>query len=236
VSHRKTLEQLVLDGTFLARKDHPLLAGPELPWSAFAALQRKYRAASEPFERRAIALAFERLVRQATAEAEHQLTPSLAEALAKLGPAGSFEQLARFFPWALRHYQGAHAGKPFRLEPFQRDFLAEFWRRRANGRRVYSVGLLGIAKGNGKTPLAAGLGLYALLSEQGAPRGIRDRRLPGAGRARPRLRPHLGRGAPALCLAQARRDHPLPRASRSLQRALLRRAPEPGREPERCSG
>src|SRR5438093_2472487 len=52
---------------------------------------------------------------------------------------------------------------------FQRDFLREFWRRDKQGRRVYSVGLLGVPKGNGKTPLAAALGLHALLSERDAP-------------------------------------------------------------------
>src|SRR5207253_3114787 len=69
----------------------------------------------------------------------------------------------------LKHFQGPAAGRRFRLAPFQERFVHEFWRRKGNGRRVYSVGLLAIPKGNGKTPLAAGLGTYALLDSPSSP-------------------------------------------------------------------
>src|SRR5207245_6687670 len=93
----------------------------------------------------------------------------LDRALAELGRPGSFRQLERFFPRFLRHQAGERAGQPFELERFQRAFLREFWRRDRHGRRLYSVGLLGIPKGNGKTPLAAALGLHALLTGTDAP-------------------------------------------------------------------
>src|SRR5207245_10660829 len=93
----------------------------------------------------------------------------LDRALAELGRPGSFRQLERFFPRFLRHQAGERAGLPFELEQFQRAFLREFWRRDRHGHRLYTVGLLGVPKGNRKTPLAAALGLHALLSGTDAP-------------------------------------------------------------------
>jgi phage terminase large subunit-like protein len=170
---RKTLVQLVQDGTFAARMDRELLEGPDVPWPALAALQSRYRAEGAEFARRAVAREFERLVRLVHAEVDRRVVGArprgLVDELAKLGPARSYKQLEAFFPWAFRHYKGASAGDPFRLELFQRRFLREFWRRRPDGRRVYQVGLFGVPKGSGKTPLAAGLGLYTLVTEMDAP-------------------------------------------------------------------
>src|SRR5207248_8212253 len=45
----------------------------------------------------------------------------------------------------------------------------EFYRRDKHGRRVYRSGVLGVPRGNGKTPLAAALGLYELLTRTDAP-------------------------------------------------------------------
>src|SRR5205823_5630074 len=59
-----------------------------------------------------------------------------------------------------------------RLAPFQEEFLREFYRRDERGRRRYQVGLLGLPRGNGKTSLAAGLGLYELCARSDAPQII----------------------------------------------------------------
>ena len=172
---RKRLVDHVLSGTFLARQHGELLAGgDDLPWPGFAALQGEYRRARSVPEQRAVALDFERLVRGVRAQADQlgiaPLTPSLDETLASLGPANTTKQVVAFFPRFLRHYQASgSAGKPFTLAPFQRQFLSEFWRRDRYGRRIYQVGLLGVPKGNGKTPLAAGLGLHALVSGANSP-------------------------------------------------------------------
>jgi phage terminase large subunit-like protein len=172
---RKRLLDHVLEGSFLARQHGGLLADKDdLPWPGFAALQAEYRRARSVPEQRAVALDFERLVRGVRAQADElgiaPLAPSLDDTLAALGPTDSLKQVVGFFPRFLRHYQSSgSAGKPFRLAPFQRAFLGEFWRRDRHGQRVYQVGLLGIPKGNGKTPFAAGLGLHALVSCQNSP-------------------------------------------------------------------
>jgi phage terminase large subunit-like protein len=172
---KKRLLDHVLSGTFLARQHGELLASADdLPWPGFAALQGEYRRARSVPEQRAVALNFERLVRGVLAQADElgiaPLARSLDEMLAELGPADSVKQVVAFFPRFLRHYQAnASAGKPFTLAPFQRKFIAEFWRRDRYGRRVYQVGLLGVPKGNGKTPLAAGLGLHALVTGKNSP-------------------------------------------------------------------
>jgi phage terminase large subunit-like protein len=155
-----------MDGTFLARQDEELLAGPPLPWAAFAALQLQFVQATSRAVRRTIALEFEKLVRRAHQEAKQGATevrPDLAAALDRLGPRGSFQRLARFFPAYLHHVAGPKAGQRFHLSRFEREFLQEFWRRDKHGRRIYQVGLWGVPKGNGKTPIAAGLGVHALL-------------------------------------------------------------------------
>ena len=68
-----------------------------------------------------------------------------------------------------RHTKGARAGQPFELEPWQRDFVDEFYRVDDEGRRVYRLGILGIPRGNGKSPLAAGFGLFELVGRSDAP-------------------------------------------------------------------
>lgn len=62
---RKTLEQRVCEGRFLARQHEQLLASsPRLPWPLLPGLQRRFRVARSPRGRRLVALEFERAVRQ----------------------------------------------------------------------------------------------------------------------------------------------------------------------------
>lgn len=76
----------------------------------------------------------------------------------------------RFFEKALVHAKGRWAGQPFLLEPWQKDLLRELYGKTGpDGRRWYREALIGIARKNGKSALAAGLGLYHLTigGEQG---------------------------------------------------------------------
>jgi phage terminase large subunit-like protein len=171
----KSLDQHLRDGSFRARRaeHHALLAGPELPYPAFALLQARYRRATSEPERRAVALEFQHAVRLVHEQAEREQAEgggrSLEQELAKLGRPGSAARLLRFFPHYLRHPKGPLIGTPFRLEGWQQQFLREFNRRDRQGRRVYRLGVLGVPRGNGKSPLAAGLGLYELVNRHDAP-------------------------------------------------------------------
>jgi hypothetical protein len=76
---------------------------------------------------------------------------------------------ADFFPRYLVHTKGPAAGQPFKLEPWQRRFVEKFSRVNGDGERIYKRGMLGVARGNGKTPLAAGLALRELLGASDEP-------------------------------------------------------------------
>lgn len=72
---------------------------------------------------------------------------------------------------ALRLADGEHAGRPFELGPWQKFIVGSlFGWLGAEGYRRFRTAYTEIGKGNGKTPLAAGLGLYMALGEcrQGA--------------------------------------------------------------------
>jgi phage terminase large subunit-like protein len=76
-----------------------------------------------------------------------------------------------FFPKYVQHMEGPIAGKPFRLEPWQEGMVANLfgWKRRDEfGREVrrYRECLVFIARKNGKSPLAAGIGLYHLFCDR----------------------------------------------------------------------
>lgn len=64
---------------------------------------------------------------------------------------------------------GDHIGEPFRLMDWQRDWINEIYSADAKGTLRYRWSLLGISKGNGKSPLAAALALYHLLGDPDEP-------------------------------------------------------------------
>jgi len=67
----------------------------------------------------------------------------------------------KFFPLFLRHVEGACAGKPFRLEGWQRAVVGNlFGWLDDDGYRRYRTLFLMVPRKNGKTPLAAGIGAY----------------------------------------------------------------------------
>src|SRR5690349_12736983 len=71
----------------------------------------------------------------------------------------------RFFSF-LRHSEGTFAGKKFVLMPFEQFIVGcLFGWKREDGARRFRTAYIEIGKGNGKTPLAAALGLYGLLAD-----------------------------------------------------------------------
>ncbi len=79
----------------------------------------------------------------------------------------------RFFETELRHVEGAAAGKPFILEPWQRAVIANLfgWKRLDDeGRTVrrFREGFIYVPRKNGKTPMAAGIARFALCEDNEA--------------------------------------------------------------------
>lgn len=71
-----------------------------------------------------------------------------------------------FFATVLCLNGGAHEGRPFVLEPWQAFIVgALFGWKGADGSRRFRVAFVEVAKGNGKSPLAAGIGLYMLAAD-----------------------------------------------------------------------
>jgi phage terminase large subunit-like protein len=115
--------------------------------------------------RRALALDYEKLV----AASGSPEGPESRSRRLKDPHAGFALPVTRFFPAMFSHVKGPAAGQPFALEPWQRRFVEEFTRLNGEGERVYKRGMLGVARGNGKSPLAAGLALRELLCARDEP-------------------------------------------------------------------
>jgi len=145
----------------VARKHHRLLVGPLVGEERLRPIQRAYQeAASEP-ERRAIALEFEQ------AQRDRDIIAAPAGRSSDCDPlplaAGDF------FAECLRHQKGPAAGQPFLLEPWQREFVDELYRLDERGNRIYKRAILGVPRGNGKSPIAAAVGLYELMTRTDEP-------------------------------------------------------------------
>ncbi len=79
-------------------------------------------------------------------------------------------QAYRFFENVLKLNGGKHEGKPFILSPWQSFIVGSlFGWKRDDGRRRFQTAFIEIGKGNGKSPLAAGIGLYGMVAD-GEPR------------------------------------------------------------------
>lgn len=76
------------------------------------------------------------------------------------------DRALRFFPTVLRLADGAFAGKPFILHPFQQFLIGSlFGWKRQDGARRFRTAYVETAKGSGKSPTAAGVGLYMLVAD-----------------------------------------------------------------------
>jgi len=69
-----------------------------------------------------------------------------------------------FFPEFLIFYEGSFDGKPFNLTPNQQFIVGSIfgWKRKIDGFRRFRTVYCEMAKGQGKSPLAGGIGLYCL--------------------------------------------------------------------------
>lgn len=76
------------------------------------------------------------------------------------------DRVTSFFPTVLRLAGGEHEGKPFHLEPWEAFIVGSlFGWKKANGCRRFTVAFVETGKGSGKSPLAAGIGMYMMASD-----------------------------------------------------------------------
>lgn len=78
------------------------------------------------------------------------------------------ERAYRFFENVLRLNGGDFEGKPFVLEPSQAFIVGSLfgWIEESTGFRRFRVAYIEEGKGNGKSPLVAGIGLYGLVADE----------------------------------------------------------------------
>lgn len=76
------------------------------------------------------------------------------------------ERVIRLFSH-LKHFKGRHSGSPFRLEPWQAWIVASIYGfyHKKDGSRLTQTVYIEVARKNGKTALAAGIGLHALFND-----------------------------------------------------------------------
>jgi phage terminase large subunit-like protein len=79
------------------------------------------------------------------------------------------EDAILFFERVLRLAEGEFAGRPFRLEPWQQFVVGSlFGWKGPDGFRRFRTCYAEIGKGNGKSPMAAGIALYGLVADKEA--------------------------------------------------------------------
>lgn len=79
------------------------------------------------------------------------------------------EKAFRFFENVLKLSEGQFEGKPFQLDPSQAFIVGSlFGWKRADGTRRFRRSFIEQGKGNGKSPLAGGIGLYGLVADDEA--------------------------------------------------------------------
>lgn len=78
-----------------------------------------------------------------------------------------------FFPMFLRHHQGDLAGEPLFLEPWEQFIIANLfgWKRKQDDTRRFRKAYVSVARKNGKSAIAGGIGIKGLLLDgEGGPR------------------------------------------------------------------
>jgi len=83
--------------------------------------------------------------------------------------AGAAQRALDFFPVVLRLSEGQFDGLPFSLHPSQAFIVGSlFGWKRGDGTRRFRRAYIEQGKGNGKSPLVAGIGLYGLMADKEA--------------------------------------------------------------------
>lgn len=79
----------------------------------------------------------------------------------------SASRVINFFHTFLVHSKGEWAGKPFSLMPWQIFILSQIfgWKQKKDGTRRYRTAYIEISRKNGKSCLAAGVGLYLFIAD-----------------------------------------------------------------------
>lgn len=80
------------------------------------------------------------------------------------------ERVIRFIE-GLQITSGAHAGRKFKLRPWQREIIHAWYETDGEGKRIARDGLLTMGRKNGKTALIAALALAHLIGPETIPRG-----------------------------------------------------------------
>jgi phage terminase large subunit-like protein len=93
--------------------------------------------------------------------------PKGAEAYGAYWDEAAAQAACAFFPRYLRHTEGEWAGNPFHLAAWQRDDIIRpiFGWKRADGTRLIRIVWIEVPRKNGKTELAAGVSVLALLGD-----------------------------------------------------------------------
>jgi phage terminase large subunit-like protein len=73
------------------------------------------------------------------------------------------DRVVKFIEGFCVHGEGDFYGMPFKLDDWQKKIIYEMYELNEQGHRKYREALIGLPKGNGKSQLIAGLGLYELL-------------------------------------------------------------------------
>jgi len=78
-------------------------------------------------------------------------------------PETTGDRVVKFIEGFCVHGEGDFYGMPFKLDDWQKKIIYEMYELTDRGNRKYREALIGLPKGNGKSQLIAGLGLYELL-------------------------------------------------------------------------
>jgi phage terminase large subunit-like protein len=146
------LVELIVGGEFDWRKHQRLIgSSDDLPWPAFAGLQRSYRMAMNLEQRRAIAREFEGLVRERQVESQRDDAPACRCPACQRGLEPF--TIEHFEPWAFE--LELDNGAQWRVQDYFAAFLEDYFAGVVENWLV-------VPEGNAKTTSLAGLGIYLL--------------------------------------------------------------------------
>jgi phage terminase large subunit-like protein len=179
----KSLQQHLDDGTFEYRKHKELLDVDELvDESELRKLQQRHRRLKTEAKRREVGLEFERIARAGAPKRTTRAAVGFDARLRTLGRSGTAERTINFF----EAFYVWDDGSPWRVDPFQKEIIREIRRRNRQRQLIYQEILIGICRGQGKTPLASGLATEELAT---APVRLTVRQIAGS-----KLQASLGTG------------------------------------------